>query len=203
MCSTAVIACGLLLAARVVTAAPQTNQSRRYTTELAGYRLFDGTKWGELIPLESTMADVRRVMGAPSDPRDIADYTKPYPGDHAAKQPVFSYRVNADWKALVYFGQHCQWIPEELWKSFADRVCSIELVPLKRRSFRGITFPPRFRKRHVDAADAGWDEYADGSGLVYEVYTTRTPYGDTIPEDLNRIVYGPSLEQIARHREPK
>ena len=66
-----------------------------------------------------------------------------------------------------------------------------------------MTFPPTFHKQHVDAADAGWYEYADGSGLAYEVYTTRTPYGETLPGDLNRVIYGPSVEQIAQHRGAK
>lgn len=183
--------------------APQKDQHDRYPNELIGYRLFQGAKWSQLTPLESTIADVRRVLGAPADPRDIANYMAPYPGDNAARQPVFSYRLDARWEAVVYFGRHCVWLPSDLREILADRVCSIELIPSKGPSFRNITFPPAFHKQHVDAADAAWDEYADGSGLVYEVYTTRTPYGAAVPGDLNRIVYGPSAAQITKRRDAK
>jgi hypothetical protein len=57
-----------------------------------------------------------------------------------------------------------------------------------------------FHQRHVNAAHAAWDEL---SGRVYQVYATRTPYVATIPGDLNRIVYGPSAEQIAQQRDAK
>ena len=78
----------------------------------------------------------------------------------------------------------------------ADRVCSIELVPSTRPSFGAITFGSAFRKKHVTGVDATWDEYADDSGLVYAIYTTRAPHGAAVPGDLNRIVYGPSTAQI-------
>jgi hypothetical protein len=142
-------------------------------------------------------------MGPPRDPRDLSEYSKPYPGDDVAKQPVFSYRLAKNWDMLIYFGRHCFSLPNSIARKLADRVCSIDLIPLKRRPFGNITFPSEFRKQHVDAADAAWDEYADGSGLVYEVYTTKTPYGVTVPGDLNRIVYGPSASQIARHLAPQ
>lgn len=53
---------------------------------------------------------------------------------------------------------------------------------------------PRFR------STTAWDEFGDGSGLVYQVYTTRTRDGDNQPGDLNRIVYGPSDDTATRYR---
>jgi len=49
----------------------------------------------------------------------------------------------------------------------------------------------------VVAADASWDTLADGSGLAFEIYTKPTRSGDA-PEDLNRVVYGPSDEQARK-----
>lgn len=172
------------------------NENEPYPNELIAYKLYDRAKWNKLKPLVSTMADVRRVLGTPRDPRDLAAYSKPYPGDDMARQPVFDYVLDAKWKALVYFGRNCEFLPAALRVKFADRVCSIDLIPLKRESFSEIMFPPAFRKQHVTSADAAWDEYADSSGLAYAVYTTRTPYGTEIPGDLNRIVYGPSVSNI-------
>jgi len=65
-------------------------------------------------------------------------------------------------------------------------------VPRHRVPMDQVTFPPGFEKQHVVAADAAWDVYRHPSGLAYEVYTTRTPYGGDRPGDLNRISYGPS-----------
>jgi hypothetical protein len=196
------LACGLLVMYGTVRAdnPAQASGGEPYPNELKDYQLYRDAKWKSLMPLVSTMADVRRVLGPPEDPRDIADYTKPYPGDNAAKQPVFSYRQDANWETIIYFGHNCNWLPAGLQNAFPDRVCSIELVPSKRRSFRLVTFPPVFRKQHITAVDAGWDEYADGSGLVYEVYRTQTRYGRTTPGDLNRIVYGPSADLIAKYQ---
>jgi hypothetical protein len=81
----------------------------------------------------------------------------------------------------------------------SNRLCSIDLVPKKRIPFGAIEFPVVFKKKHVTAVDAAWDEFKDGSGLVYEVYTTGPRYGNKQPGDLNRIVYGPSDEVLARY----
>jgi hypothetical protein len=73
------------------------------------------------------------------------------------------------------------------------------LVPKKRVSFAAIKFPAVFRKQNVVGADAAWDEYADGTGLIYEVYMTYTPYRETQPGDLNRIKYGPSADAVRKY----
>ena len=169
-----------------------------YPNELPGYRFYSTAKWKSLRPLESTMADVRRVLGKPADERDVSQYTKPYPGDAAAKRPVFRYDLDQDWELLVYFVRYCFYDGPAVPASLDDRLCTIDLVPKKRIPFGGIEFPAAFKKKHVTAVDADWDEFRDGSGLVYEVYTTRTPYGNQQVGDLNRIVYGPSSEALER-----
>jgi len=70
------------------------------------------------------------------------------------------------------------------------RLCSVDLLPHKRTPFAKVEFPGDFAKKHVTAVDAAWDEYSDGFGLRYEVYSTKTPYGNQLPGDLNRISYG-------------
>jgi hypothetical protein len=174
------------------------NNPSGYPNELAGYRFYSNAKWKSLEPLVSPIGDVRRVMGNPDEANDNASYSESYPGDVAAKQPVFTYRLNRDWDILLYFVSSCFWkIPHDI---PPKRLCSVELIPGRHISFRAIQFPEVFKKRHVAAVDAQWDEYSDGTGLRYEVYTSKTPYGGDVPGDLNRIVYGPpgSTPQAAK-----
>ena len=174
-------------------------ENHKYPNELPGHRFYATAKWKSLEPLVSTMADVRRVLGKPRDARDVSQYTKPYPGDTAAKKPVFTYDLDGDWEVLVYFVRYCFYEGPALPASLGDRLFSIGLLPKKRIPFDRVEFPTAFKKNHVSAADAAWDVFADGSGLVYEVYTTKTPYGSKQPGDLNRISYGPSAEALRQY----
>lgn len=177
----------------------QSETSSKYPNELAGYKFYEDAKWKSLEPLVSTMADVRRVLGEPAEAHDVSQFTKPYPGDYVAKRPVFTYELDDDWQILIYFVRYCFYEGPALPASLEDRLCTIDLLPKKRIPFGKVEFPPSFKKRNVAAVDAAWDEYADGSGLVYEVYTTKTPYGNDQPGDLDRITYGPSDETIRKY----
>lgn len=177
----------------------QTKEPYRYPNELPGFRFYEKARWKSLVPLASTMADVRRVLGAPKEAHDVLHFTEPYPGDGVAKRPVFTYDYDDDWEILVYFVTFCFYEVARLPDSLSDRLCSIDLIPKKRIPFDGIEFPAAFVKKHVGAVDAAWNKYSDGTGLVYEVYTTRTPYGSTKPGDLNRITCGPSDEELRRY----
>jgi hypothetical protein len=190
----------LLLASPLMGGYAQTGSARKYPGELPRYEFYATAKWKSLEPLVSTMADVRRLLGDPTDARDVSQYTKPYPGDAAAKEPVFTYDdVDNDWEILIYFVRYCFYDGPAVPASLGDRLCTIDLLPKKRIAFDKIEFPTAFKKHHVTAVDAAWDEYSDGSGLVYQVYTTRTPYGNKQPGDLFRITYGPSLETLSRY----
>lgn len=159
-------------------------QATAYPNELPGYRFHERAKWRSLRPSGSTIADVRKLLGDPDDATDLAQATAPYPGDAHVTSVVFKYaRLMPDWDVLIYMAKSCG-------DSQTLGLCSVDLVPRKRIPFLHMTFPSAFVKRHVDAADAAWDEYSDASGLQYEVYTTKTPYGETLPGDLNRISYG-------------
>jgi hypothetical protein len=173
---------------------PQNNLPR-YPNELPRYRFYSNAKWRSLEPLVSTIDDVRKVMGSPNQANDNGSYSEPYPGDAAAREPVFTYRLNRDWEILIYFVSSCAWkVPRDI---PSNRLCSVELIPRKHVSFRAIQFPEVFKRRHIAAVDAQWDEYVDGTGLRYEVYTAKTPYGSDVPGDLNRIAYGPA-EAVAQ-----
>jgi hypothetical protein len=163
-----------------------------FPNELSGFKLCANSPWRVLRPLVSSAADVRRVLGAPTEELDIGHYGDPYAGDSKAVAPVLTFDGRPDWEIVVYFVRSDSHARESLSESVRDRLLSIDLVPKRRRSFAGVALPQSFRKRHVIAADAAWDEYADGSGLAYLVYTSRTPYGDEQPGDLSRIVYGAS-----------
>lgn len=161
----------------------------RYPNELPGYAFYSRAQWRALKPLVSTIDDVRKIMGKPYGASDNASYSEAYPGDALVRQPVFTYRLGPDWEMLVYFVSSCpRKVPRDV---PPNRVCSFDLIPRKHVSFRKIEFPGVFAKQHIIAVDAQWDEYSDGTGLRYEVYTTKTPYGGNGPGDLNRISYGP------------
>lgn len=75
----------LLLSLTLLPLAEQSqDDGSRYPNELVGYKLHEKAKWKSLKPLISTMADVRRVLGNPSEAHDTSQYTKPYPGDALA-----------------------------------------------------------------------------------------------------------------------
>ncbi len=159
-------------------------QATTYPNELPGYRFHESAKWHSLTPSSSTIADVRKLVGDPDDATDLERATAPCPGDANVTSVVFTYsRLMPDWDVLIYMAKSCG-VSQTL------GLCSVDLVPQKRIPFLHMTFSSAFMKRHVDAADAAWDEYSDSSGLRYDVYTTKTPYGKTLPGDLNRISYG-------------
>jgi len=169
-----------------------------YPNELEGYRFFQTARWKSLTPLVSTMADVRKALGEPAEAKDIAHYGEPYPGDAAATQPIFTYDVDDNWYLIVYFVKSDLSDPKELRARVPDLLYQIALIPRRKVSFKEVVFPGAFKKRNVTAADAAWDSYGDGSGLVYEVYTCSTMHGKREPGDLNRINYGPSDEAVRK-----
>ena len=173
----------------------------KYANELPGYQFYETARWRSLVPFISTMAEVRKALGNPTEVKDIAHYSDPYPGDAAAIQPVFTYIMSEDWEVLIYFVGSGYEERLKFPRKIYDRLYSIDLLPRKPRHFSG-NLPAEFAREHVMAADAGWDEFADGSGLRYEVYTSRTQYGGNQPGDLNRISYGPSDSEIARFAKP-
>lgn len=175
---------------------PAVEPPPRYPGELPGYQLHADARWRDLIPLESTLADVREVLGEPDEARDLANYVKPYPGDHAAIQPVLRYELSDEWSLLVYLVKSDLSVSHDYPAQVQDKLLSLDLIPKSPRSFADVEFPARWTRRKVVAADAGWFEYSDGSGLRYQIYTSDTPHGDDGIGDLNRISYGPSDAQL-------
>jgi hypothetical protein len=166
-----------------------TDAENRYPHELPDFKFFQSASWRSLEPLVSTMNDVRRVLGNPPEANDMSVYTEPYPGDEKAKEPVFVYKADKKWEVVVYFTRYCSYhCPKDVPR---DRLCSIDLIPINRIKFDATKLSSAFEKKHVEGIDAKWDEYSDGTGLHYEVYTTRPQYGKELPGDLSRISYGP------------
>ena len=164
-------------------------QVKPYPNELPGYRLYEQAKWHSLIPSSSTIVDVRKLLGDPDDATDLAHPRAPYPGDASVSSVVFRYsKLMPEWDVLIYLRTSCG-------DSQTLTLCNVDLLPRQRTPFLHMTFAPAFAKRHVVAADAAWDEYSDGSGLRYEVYSTKPPYGGELPGDLNRISYGKPDDQ--------
>lgn len=159
-------------------------ESVPYPNELPGYRFFQTAKWRNLTPSSSAIVDVRKLLGDPDVATDLAHPVAPYPGDATVTSVVFTYSsLMPGWDVLIYLNESCG-VSQKL------RLCSVDLLPHKRTPFAKVTFPSKFTKRHIGAADAAWDEYIDDFGLRYEVYTTKTPYGNELPGDLDRISYG-------------
>jgi hypothetical protein len=164
--------------------------AKAYPNELTGYRFYSTAKWNVIKPLVSTMGDVRRILGEPTEAHDVAAFTKPYPGDSVAKQPVFSYYLNSDWQLLVYFVKYCFQGYVPLPASLDDKVCSIDLLPRKPRHFQQIKFPSVFISKPVKAYHGAWIEYSDRKGLVYNITTQPGSYDkESKLGDLDRIVY--------------
>ena len=186
----------LLLPDRVQAQAPP-----RYPNELAGFRFFESAPWRTLVPLSSTMADVRKVLGDPQEAIDLAHYNS-YPGDATAEAPLFIYQFDKAWKVYIYFAGPKLYPANGLSKTVFGRLFSIDLISEEPLHFLK-KLPKPFVRKPTLAADAGWDEFRDCSGLCYSVYTSSTPYGKTKPGDLNRISYGPSDAEIARNAKRK
>lgn len=164
-------------------------------SELPGLELRAGSRWAALEPLESTMADVRRVMGPPNEERDLARYSANYPGDDVALQPLYRYSLDPEWDALVYFVKTSSERRARFPASLQDRLFSIDLIPREERSFDIRRIPTSFIRTHVDAADGAWDEFADGSGLVYAIASRDPPKLRIV----DRVSYGPSDAALRRH----
>lgn len=175
---------------------PPAEQAPRYPNEVPGFEFHADAAWRELVPLESTLADVRRVLGEPDDQRDIANYSAPYPGDDKAEQPVLTYDISPQWDLLVYLVRSNLSVNDRYPAALQGKLLSLELVPDDDLPFATDAFVhERWRTREVMAADAGWTTYEDGSGLAYEVYGSG---------ELNRIVYGASdAEAAAKGVTPK
>ena len=172
--------------------------SQKYPNELSDYRFFEMAKWKSLEPLVSTMADVRKLLGDPSEANNVSQFTKPYPGDETAKYPVFTYDIDPDWEILVYFVKYCFQGYVPLPDSLDNKLCSVDLIPKKWVPFQNTIFPSVFKEKSVKAIDGAWKEYADGSGLVYEVYTIPGPYSTKKSGDMFRIVYTASDETFEK-----
>lgn len=169
---------------------PPADRPPRYPNELPGFEFHASAAWRELVPLVSTLADVRRVLGDPSDVRDIAHYSAPYPGDDAAVQPVLTYDISPQWDLLVYLVRSDLSVNDRFPPHLQDKLLSLELVPDHDLPFSTEPFAhERWRSSEVMAADAGWTTYEDGSGLAYQVYGGQG--------GLNRIVYGASDVELA------
>src|SRR5262245_24647322 len=137
--------CNLLVF--VLTAAPVVDPAAcPYPNELTGFKVCGEAPWRALHPLVSTSADVRRVLGTPSDESDIARYGKPYPGDDRALAPVLTFDGGPDWEILVYFVKSDARARESLSESVSDRLLSIDLLPKHPRSFAQVVFPSSFQK---------------------------------------------------------
>jgi hypothetical protein len=188
------------VASSTPTATPQAPTAARtnpYPNEIEGYKFWATAKWRTLVPLESTLADVRRVLGAPESESDIASLSAPYPGDDKAVQPVLSYSLSDGWHAYVYLVRSNLSVASKYAAAVQDRLLSIDLVPDASVPFAGRVPESIF---HVDKSVGVVSElvYADGSGLSYQVYLHTSAHEHTRAGDLDRIVYGPS--DAARRR---
>lgn len=179
----------VVLGVAAVAAADVAPAQSLYPNELPSFSFWQHARWKSLIPLVSTIGDVRKVLGDPVKAVDLKAYTAPYPGDEKAQCPVFTYEAGPEWKILIYFVKTGYFERKRFPETLYDRMWSIDLIPKKRLPLGNVKPPALFREREVRAADATWKEYSDGSGLIYKIYSSRTQFGGHQPGDLNRISY--------------
>lgn len=167
----------------------------RYPNELAQYPFYASDPWRQIIPLVSTVADVRKILGDPAEAEE--NYGHPYPGDAMAKRPLFIYQPDKHWKVLIYFVD--TYLEEGKYPpALRDRVLSVDFISVDPLPFSQIKLASAFKKNATRGADASWNEFADGTGLTYGIYTSWTPFGNTKPGDLERVSYGASPAELRR-----
>lgn len=201
MCSVRLGRSFLLLALLLAARSGRAGEAPAYPRELDGYRLSATASWGTLRPLVSTLADVRRLLGTPKEEVDLAlSPGARYPGDARATQPLLIYAHDKDWDLYVYAVRSDLSTIDRFPVALRDHLGTLELLPRAPRSFAGIDLAARgFSSQRVHAADAGWLDWSDGSGLHYHVYEGKPgPRGRG--GTLSRIVYGPSEAQLTALR---
>jgi hypothetical protein len=171
-----------------------------YPNELPGLKKCASSRWKSLVPLDSTMEDVRSALGEPTFADDIGPIDDaPYPGDEKAEHPLFTYSADSGWTLHVYFVKTSTMARRRFPQFLYDRVLAVDLVPPIDARIPVEELLPPFKKEHVEAMDADRDEFADGTGLRYEVSTASTPSGDQRQRYLKRIVYGASDATVAKY----
>jgi hypothetical protein len=189
------ITINLVLSILVLGAVP-TADPPNYPNELPGFKLYATAKWNKLVPLQSDFNDVRKVMGDPTNFAEAAGYFYPNQGHSASKTSLFWYDLDDDWQMIVYF---VRFDSQDYAKQYGGKIETLDLIPRRAMRMTGIADLAKLKKKHVRAADAAWDEYSDGTGLKYEVYTSKLPsWFKEGPGDLNRVVYGAPDEVVAK-----
>lgn len=150
-----------------------------YPNELDRFKLY-GKYCSGLEPMKSTVEDVKKVLGEPLKEK--------------SGKWILWYEKD-EWQILVYLVPDNGEYPARL---AGKAVESIDFISTKPVAFGNTKFPKAFNKVDTRAADARWDEYYDAFGLVYEVYTSKPPYGDEQSGDLNRISYRAAPHQMIR-----
>ena len=115
---------------------------RRYPHELTQYPFYSSDPWQRIVPLVSTMADVRKLLGDPAEAGDLTKYGEPYPGDGEAAQPLFCYRRDPRWQVLIYFvGANLKDGINQYPAALRGRVVSVDFIPAEPLPFRQIELP--------------------------------------------------------------
>ncbi len=141
-------------------------ETNRYN-EIKDFEVFEKGPWKNLVPGISDQRSVKEILGIG------------IPSEHVKKLLCFD--GNDQYKLYIYFNDSI-----ETGKAIID---TMDFIPKNHTSMKGINWPVNFRTQEVMAPCAKWIEYSDGTGLVYEVYTSKTRYGKNQPGDLNRISF--------------
>lgn len=172
------------------------NYQSRFPNELSGFKFYESAQWKPLTFLESTMDDVRRIMGEPNKSVDTAQLQIPYPGDEKALQPVFIYD-GEEWDAHIYFGKYCYYTTD-LPESYNNRLCEVVLHPKKKIPADKLKFPEVFEKKTKKFPDGSWDEYKDECGLTYIVNYKDSKRKKDKMKYLGNITYGLSKTDLKK-----
>ena len=151
------------------------SESFRYK-ELEGYEIFESGPWKNLVPGISDLKTVQELLGIG------------IPAEYVNKLLCFEGTEN--YKLYIYFNNSIE--------SGKAVIHSIDFIPRNRISMKDIIWPLYYRTEEIRASCAKWIEYSDGNGLIYEVYSSKTKYGDHLPGDLNRISFRVNITNLTQ-----
>ncbi|MEM6993884.1 MAG: hypothetical protein AAF721_25450 [Myxococcota bacterium] len=146
--------------------------------ELSALAMPADAAWRAIVPLETSEAQMRKLMG---EPKEV------YPDD-GATPTLFIYDTAGPWDVYVYLVEGDYGMRREYPSSLFRHVGSIDLLPEgDGLDFARVRVPKTFARKEVLAADAAWVDFHHATGLTYSVYGDLRSLGR-----LQRISHRPS-----------
>ena len=151
---------------------------RQSPPELSVLQMPADAKWRSIVPLITSEAEVRTLLG---EPKEV------YPDD-GTTPTLLIYDAAGPWDAYIYLVEGDYAMRQEYPPAAFRRVGSIDLLPEgDGLEFKQVRVPDTFTRKEVGAADAVWVDFRHPTGLTYAVYGRLTSLGQ-----LQRVSHRPS-----------